>query len=84
MCQAVGTNDRWSLPRPLRWRGRGGYEYKNKDSGFPIKNGVGNDPGGERRWIPRSEPVLDVCNRGSGMTDNDKKKENSAISLPSA
>ena len=41
------------------------YEYKNKDSGFPIKN-VGNDPRGERRWIPDQSLSLTfvIENRG--------------------
>ena len=51
MCQAVGTNDRWSLPRHSDGEVVAAMEIKNKDSGFPIKN-VGNDPRGERRWIP--------------------------------
>ena len=40
MCQVVGTNDRWSLPRRSDEEIVATTKNNNKDTGFPIKPGM--------------------------------------------
>ena len=62
----------------MRWRG---YDDKKQrrgnDAGSSIKNVEDDSRKKDKKaktLDPRSEPVLDVCNRGSGMTDKDKRR----------
>ena len=68
----------------MRWRG---YKRQDKDpgsiktldprlrmSGTSVEDDSRKKGKKAKTLEPRSEPVLDVCNRGSEMTDKDKKR----------